>query len=160
MKTCQISYISTTEGNPKWQNGWLRDIVVVYNLFLKKKTQGKIPKPVVWIQARAIVKTSLSPYKFTTAYHVWRPLIVSTIPCSNTRHKALPSQLGLVAFLNWKFRNVLLIWKCEDTEVGAFSKWSKERYSNFFREYILYRWTILECMVSLNQQLISKQIAR
>lgn len=107
MKTCQISYISTTEGNPKWQNGWLRDIVVVYNLFFKKN-QGKIPKPVVWIQARAIAKTSLSPYKFTTAYHVWRPLIVSTIPCSNTRHKALPTQLGLFAFLNWKFRNVLL----------------------------------------------------
>lgn len=114
----------------------------------------------VWIQARAIVKTSLSPYKFATAYHVWRPLIVSTIPCSNTRQKALPSQLGLFAFLNWKFRNVLLIWKCEDTEAGAFSKWSKERYPNFFREYILYRWIILECMVSLKKQLISKQIAR
>lgn len=65
-----------------------------------------------------------------------------------------------ICILKLKVSKRIVEWKCEDTEAGAFSKWSKERYSNFFREYILYRWIILECMVSFQKQLISKQIAR
>lgn len=51
-----------------------------------------------------------------------------TISCLKVRHKPLPSELGVMAFLNWKFQNVFLVCKCEDTKVGAFSKWNMRKH--------------------------------